>query len=180
MISTIISMLSNGLSIYVFIEQRKIKEADVFESRWFRLLDNLKSMTFANNDGFESDFVSELCLKIGFAEAQGDISLRDIADLISENHSGRLVRGTTPDGLYGAFQALANLRKGKTPDKRDFLDQSLFAYVNNKHVAHAFYQAIRREDAKTIAFLIDTGLISRFGEPWLNDHIATLRKACLK
>jgi hypothetical protein len=41
-----ISVLSLGLSIYTFIVQLGMKKADVFESRWFRLSDHLKSMIF--------------------------------------------------------------------------------------------------------------------------------------
>jgi hypothetical protein len=173
----LVSLASLALSIYVFFDQRKMKRSDVFESRWFRLLDHLKTMKFASESGFESDFVGGLCLTLGFAERDGDISLQDVADRLSR--AGRLVGGATPDGLYGTFQALAALREEKSLDKRTFLDRSLFAYIDDKHVAHAFHNALRRTDEKTIMFLIETNLISKFAAPWINDHIDILKRACI-
>jgi hypothetical protein len=78
-----ISVLSLGLSIYTFIVQLGMKKADVFESRWFRLSDRLKSMIFPSGDPLESDWVREMCLRIGIAEMQGDPTLREIAEQIT-------------------------------------------------------------------------------------------------
>ena len=173
----LIGLASFILSAYVFVEQRKMKKADVFEARWFRLLDLLKAMKFSSENGLESDFVSGVCLALGFAQKDGNISLRDVARQIS--NSGRLVSGSTPEGLYETFRSLADLRSEKSVDKRNFLDRSLLSYLNARHVAHAFHHALRRTDKKTIMFLIETNLISKFAAPWINDHIDILKRACI-
>jgi hypothetical protein len=177
-LAVVISVLSLGLSIYTFIVQWQMKKADVFESRWFRLLDHLKSFIFPPSNPLELDWVGEMCLRIGIANMQGDPTLREIAEQITGPSAERINHGATPEGLYGAFQSLAVLREEKPSDKRHFLDQSLSAYLSSKHITHALYHAFRHEDGKTIMFLIEIGLLAKFAPPYLQDHIETLRKAC--
>jgi hypothetical protein len=113
----LVSLASLALSIYVFFDQRKMKRSDVFESRWFRLLDHLKTMKFAS--GFESDFVGGLCLTLGFAERDGDISLQDVADRLSR--AGRLVGGQHPMVCMERFKHLL------LSEKRNRLISALFS-----------------------------------------------------
>jgi hypothetical protein len=174
-ISSVLGALGFGLSVYNTVVQKRIKKAEVFETRWFRYLELLKSLPFPQDEIPDLEWNGNMSLSISFAKMNKPATIKEIQQSLSSHNKKPLL---TPENLYSTFKSLALLRASQSKDKRDFLDHSLTVYLDRRYVTHALYQALRHADSKTVMFLIETNLIATFGDPSIKQYIGILKVAC--